>query len=37
MRHHFEDDNRGYGVSAPWWDSVFRTATRAKKTAPRAS
>ena len=37
MRHHFEDDNRGYGVSAPWWDSVFRTATRTKKTAPRAS
>jgi sterol desaturase/sphingolipid hydroxylase (fatty acid hydroxylase superfamily) len=25
MRHHFEDDRRGFGVSAPWWDLVFRT------------
>jgi len=28
MRHHFEDDTRGFGVSAPWWDIVFRTAPR---------
>lgn len=28
MRHHFDDDTRGYGVSAPWWDIVFGTATR---------
>lgn len=28
MRHHFEDADRGYGVSAPWWDHVFGTATR---------
>jgi dihydroceramide fatty acyl 2-hydroxylase len=28
MRHHFEDDTRGFGVSAPWWDFVFRTAPR---------
>ena len=28
MRHHFQDDTTGYGVSAPWWDHVFRTATR---------
>jgi dihydroceramide fatty acyl 2-hydroxylase len=28
MRHHFQDDTRGYGVSAPWWDHVFRTAPR---------
>jgi dihydroceramide fatty acyl 2-hydroxylase len=28
MRHHFEDDNRGFGVSAPWWDAIFRTAPR---------
>jgi sterol desaturase/sphingolipid hydroxylase (fatty acid hydroxylase superfamily) len=25
MRHHFEDDERGFGVSAPWWDVVFGT------------
>ena len=25
MRHHFQDDTRGYGVSAPVWDYVFRT------------
>jgi dihydroceramide fatty acyl 2-hydroxylase len=28
MRHHFQDDTRGFGVSAPWWDHVFRTAPR---------
>jgi sterol desaturase/sphingolipid hydroxylase (fatty acid hydroxylase superfamily) len=26
MRHHFQDDTAGYGVSAPWWDRVFGTA-----------
>src|SRR5436190_21809152 len=25
MRHHFQDDKRGFGVSAPFWDYVFRT------------
>jgi sterol desaturase/sphingolipid hydroxylase (fatty acid hydroxylase superfamily) len=25
MRHHFEDDERGFAVSAPWWDVVFGT------------
>jgi len=25
MRHHFEDEERGYGVSVPWWDIVFGT------------
>jgi len=25
MRHHFEDDERGFGVSVPWWDVVFGT------------
>jgi sterol desaturase/sphingolipid hydroxylase (fatty acid hydroxylase superfamily) len=25
MRHHFEDDERGFAVSAPWWDIVFGT------------
>ncbi|MEA2287478.1 MAG: dihydroceramide fatty acyl 2-hydroxylase [Solirubrobacteraceae bacterium] len=28
MRHHFQDDTRGFGVSAPWWDHVFGTAPR---------
>jgi len=26
MRHHFQDHERGYGVSAPFWDLVFHTA-----------
>jgi dihydroceramide fatty acyl 2-hydroxylase len=25
MRHHFQDDERGFGISAPYWDMVFRT------------
>ena len=25
MRHHFQDDTRGYGISAPYWDRVFGT------------
>ena len=28
MRHHFQDHDRGFGVSAPWWDHVFGTAPR---------
>ncbi len=28
MRHHFEDHERGFGVSAPYWDIVFRTRPR---------
>jgi dihydroceramide fatty acyl 2-hydroxylase len=28
MRHHFKDDTRGYGISAPYWDFVFRTPVR---------
>lgn len=28
MRHHFQNDERGYGVSAPFWDHVFRTAPK---------
>jgi sterol desaturase/sphingolipid hydroxylase (fatty acid hydroxylase superfamily) len=26
MRHHFQDDTSGFGISAPWWDRVFGTA-----------
>ncbi len=25
MRHHFQDPDRGFGVSAPYWDHVFGT------------
>jgi dihydroceramide fatty acyl 2-hydroxylase len=31
MRHHFQDDNTGYGVSAPYWDHVFGTASRNRR------
>lgn len=35
MRHHFEDDERGFGVSAPWWDVVFGTSPRRSRRARR--
>ncbi len=25
MRHHFQDHTTGFGISAPYWDRVFRT------------
>jgi sterol desaturase/sphingolipid hydroxylase (fatty acid hydroxylase superfamily) len=25
LRHHYQDDEIGYGVSSPLWDYVFRT------------
>jgi dihydroceramide fatty acyl 2-hydroxylase len=28
MRHHFQDDTKGFGISAPYWDEVFRTSSR---------
>jgi len=31
MRHHFQDETRGFGVSAPWWDVVFGTSPRSKR------
>jgi dihydroceramide fatty acyl 2-hydroxylase len=34
MRHHFQDDTRGFGISAPYWDEVFGTSTRARPRAP---
>jgi dihydroceramide fatty acyl 2-hydroxylase len=34
MRHHFQNHDRGYGVSAPFWDHVFGTAP-IKRPAPR--
>ncbi|GAB3861822.1 sterol desaturase family protein [Micromonospora andamanensis] len=34
MRHHFRDDGRGFGVSAPYWDKVFGTAiSRSRRAA----
>jgi len=33
MRHHFQDDTTGYGVSAPYWDHVFGTAARRRRPA----
>ena len=33
MRHHFQDDTRGFGISAPYWDEVFGTSTRARRSA----
>jgi dihydroceramide fatty acyl 2-hydroxylase len=26
MLHHFRDHDRGFGVSAPWWDYIFGTS-----------
>lgn len=39
MRHHFQDHERGFGVSAPWWDHVFGTAPnqRVRRTEPAES
>jgi sterol desaturase/sphingolipid hydroxylase (fatty acid hydroxylase superfamily) len=31
MRHHFQDDERGFGVSAPYWDHVFRTYPQSRR------
>ena len=27
MRHHYQDDHTGYGVTSPLWDHVFRTTS----------
>ncbi len=35
MRHHFQDDTRGFGISAPYWDEVFRTSPRAREHGSR--
>ena len=35
MRHHFQDDEAGFGVSAPYWDRVF--GTRPDQTLALAS
>ena len=33
MRHHFQDHERGFGVSAPYWDHVFGTAPKRRRRA----
>ena len=37
MRHHFQDETRGFGISAPYWDEVFGTSSRPHRgeTSPR--
>lgn len=34
MRHHFQDDTKGFGISAPYWDDVFRTSPMSKHETP---
>ena len=36
LRHHFQDDTRGFGISAPYWDRVFRTAPVSRREAGAA-
>jgi dihydroceramide fatty acyl 2-hydroxylase len=36
MRHHFQDDTRGFGVSAPYWDRVFGTAPARRSERERS-
>jgi sterol desaturase/sphingolipid hydroxylase (fatty acid hydroxylase superfamily) len=31
MRHHFQDHDAGFGVSAPYWDHVFGTPPRTQR------
>jgi dihydroceramide fatty acyl 2-hydroxylase len=34
MRHHFQDHTTGFGISAPYWDTIFRTfPSKARKGA----
>jgi sterol desaturase/sphingolipid hydroxylase (fatty acid hydroxylase superfamily) len=33
MRHHFQDETKGFGISAPYWDEVFRTSSRPRRGA----
>ena len=32
MRHHFQDETRGFGISAPYWDDIFRTSSRVRRS-----
>ncbi len=33
MRHHFQDETKGFGISAPYWDEIFRTSSRARRSS----
>jgi dihydroceramide fatty acyl 2-hydroxylase len=33
MRHHFQDETKGFGISAPYWDEVFKTSARARRSS----
>jgi dihydroceramide fatty acyl 2-hydroxylase len=33
MRHHFQDDTKGFGISAPYWDEVFQTSPMGRRDA----
>jgi sterol desaturase/sphingolipid hydroxylase (fatty acid hydroxylase superfamily) len=33
MRHHFQDDETGFGISAPYWDRVFGTMPQQRRAA----
>jgi dihydroceramide fatty acyl 2-hydroxylase len=35
MLHHFHDAERGFGISAPWWDKVFGTGHREAQQSHR--
>ena len=35
MRHHFQDETRGFGISAPYWDEVFGTSSRGEAMGAR--
>ena len=35
MRHHFQDETRGFGISAPYWDDIFGTSSRSRRGEPR--
>ncbi len=37
MRHHFRDDTRGFGISAPYWDEVFGTSITRPHRTPASS
>ena len=37
MRHHFQDDEAGFGVSAPYWDHVFGTAPKRRRRTPSSA
>jgi sterol desaturase/sphingolipid hydroxylase (fatty acid hydroxylase superfamily) len=36
MRHHFEDDTRGFGITVSWWDRVFGTVAESRGAGARS-